>query len=363
MTRRPHHHAPDAKTNFNVGIQLMRGIAALLVVFHHSLEESRAAAPHLASDAFIRFGACGVDIFFVISGFIIYNVTYGRSQTNPERPGTFLLKRFLRIFPLYWICLALTLALWGSGHFFRSAHVDLPVFLSAVFLLPFRVQLFDVAWTLVYEMYFYYVFAATLALRNARLSVAVTVGVIASVIGLAQLLPPGTFRAEMSNPIALEFAFGLVLSHFVKSPLLRGKWIRYMWLPALVLFAIASTVAPSSGTAELQNGVRFWAWGVPALLIVASFIATPFGENLLTRLFLVLGNASYSVYLTHPFVMIALAFLLKGRLAASGVAAAWGLAMTAVAASLALGLLAHYWIERPVLARLRRRFELSPPMP
>jgi exopolysaccharide production protein ExoZ len=362
MTRGPAHPAPMPKTNFNLGIQLLRGIAALLVVFHHSLEESRALSPHIAPKWLILSGACGVDIFFVISGFIIYNVTYGRSKTKPEPPPVFLLKRFLRIFPMYWICLAATLALWSSGYFYKSMVMDFPRFLSALFLLPFGAPVIDVAWTLVFEMYFYYIFAITLAWRNATLSVFGTTAVIVAVVLASRFLPEGSLKQMLSNPIALEFAFGVILSHFISRPSLRARWLRYAWIPGVTLFAVASAVTPSDGTAGLQPAFRFFAWGVPALLVTASFIAIPFEKTFLTRLFLPVGNASYSLYLTHPFFMISFAFLLKGHLGRVP-ALAFPLVIVVVGASLAFGLFAHYWIERPVLARLRDRFELPPPMP
>ena len=362
MTRRSADPTPMPKTNFNLGIQLLRGIAALLVVVHHSLEESRALAPHIAPKWLILTGACGVDIFFVISGFIIYNVTYGRSKTNPESPPVFLLKRFLRIFPLYWICLAATLALWSSGYFYKSMQMDFPRFAGAIFLLPFRLPVIDVAWTLVYEMYFYYIFAITLAWRNAALSVFGTTAVIVAAVFASRFLPEGQWKNVLANPIALEFAFGVVLSHFMSRPALRARWVRLAWIPGALLFALAAAVTPSDGTAGLQPSFRFFAWGVPALLVTASFIAIPFAKTWLTRLFLPVGNASYSLYLTHPFFMISFAYLLKGHLGRSP-ALALPLVFAVVAASVAFGLLAHYGIERPVLARLRNRFELPPPMP
>jgi peptidoglycan/LPS O-acetylase OafA/YrhL len=130
----------------------------------------------------------------------------------------------------------------------------------------------------------------------------------------------------------------------------------------VILFAAASAVTPSEGTAGLLPPFRFFAWGLPALLVTASFIALPFEKTFFTRLCLPVGNASYSLYLTHPFFMISFAFLLKGHLGRSP-ALALPLVLLVVAASLAFGLFAHYAIERPVLARLRSRFELPPPMP
>jgi len=353
---------PPLKLKFNVGIQLLRGLAALLVVCHHSLEEARAISPALAPAWLIRAGAGGVDIFFIISGFIIYSVTYGRSATNPESPGVFLLKRFLRIFPIYWICLAATLALWGSGLFFRSLHLNPALFLASLFLLPARTQIIGVAWTLVFEMYFYYLFALTLTLRNARLSVLVTAGFIVAAIGLSRFLPAGSVRDMLSNPIALEFCYGLVLAHLIHEPFLRGAWLRHLWIPGLLLLGVSAAVAENDGfTSGIAPAVRFFAWGLPALLIAVSFITTPFRSTLFTRLFLPVGNGSYSIYLTHPLMMIGFAFLMKSRLA--GFPYPLLLVAIMVATCVAFGLAVHYLVEQPVLAKLRARFELSPPMP
>jgi peptidoglycan/LPS O-acetylase OafA/YrhL len=350
------------KLKFNVGIQLLRGLAALLVVSHHSLEEARAISPNLAPEWLIRAGAGGVDIFFIISGFIIYSVTYGRSATDPERPGVFLLKRFLRIFPIYWICLAATLALWASHLFFRGLHLNAGIVLSCVFLLPTKTQIIGVAWTLVFEMYFYYLFAVSLLLRNARLSVALTAGFILAAIGLSHFLPAGSWQDVLSNPIALEFCFGLVLSHFIHEPFLRGAWLRYLWLPGLVLMGVAAAYAENDGfTSGIAPAVRWFAWGIPALLVAVSFITIPFQKTLFTRLLLPVGNGSYSIYLTHPLMMIGFAFLIKTRLA--GFPHPLLLVAVMVATCLAFGLAVHYLVEQPVLARLRARFELSPPMP
>jgi exopolysaccharide production protein ExoZ len=115
------------------------------VVFHHSLEESLAISAKVAPAWLIRLGASGADIFFVISGFIIYSVTYGRDPRNPERASLFLLNRFTRIFHLYWICLLATLALWFSGHFYRSLYIDAQVVASSVFLLPSKTLIIGVA--------------------------------------------------------------------------------------------------------------------------------------------------------------------------------------------------------------------------
>jgi peptidoglycan/LPS O-acetylase OafA/YrhL len=96
------------------GIQILRGIAALAVIIHHSLEESNGALHRFSPDWLTTSGAAVVDIFFVISGFIMLHVSF-RTGRASLRPGQFLLRRITRIYPLYWLtCLgAVTIAAFG----------------------------------------------------------------------------------------------------------------------------------------------------------------------------------------------------------------------------------------------------------
>jgi exopolysaccharide production protein ExoZ len=340
-------------TSWNIGIQILRGIAATLVVFHHSLEESLAISANIAPEWLIRFGACGVDIFFVISGFIIYSVTYGREPRNPEQAPLFLLKRFIRIFPLYWICLLATLALWCSGYFYRSLHIDANIFASSVLLFPGRKLVVGVAWTLVYEMYFYYVFAITLYIRNARISVLTTTVFICAGFFWSKLLPEGSFKDFLSNPIALEFCFGLILAHFIHCQSLGGIWLRYMWLPGLILMAGGAAFAENKGsTAGLASNVRYLAWGLPALLVTVSFIRMQFDKSRLTKIFLPIGDASYSIYLTHPTMMTLFASLIRFHIL-KPIAYPIILPLLFVMVCIVFGFLIHYFIERPILVWLR----------
>jgi exopolysaccharide production protein ExoZ len=341
-------------TNWNSGIQILRGIAAALVVIHHSLEESLAIAPHIAPDWLIRLGAAGVDIFFVISGFIIYSVTYGREPRNPEPAPVFLTKRFIRIFPLYWTCLLVTLALWASGYFYRSLHIDATILGSSVFLLPSKTMILGVAWTLVYEMYFYYLFALTLFIRNALISILATIGLICTALLLSKLLPMGAFREFLSNPIAVEFCFGLLLSYVIHSKALGGAWLRYLWVPGMLLMAAGAAFARHSGTAGLDASVRFLAWGLPALLVTVSFIKMDFVKSLPTRMVLPIGDASYSIYLTHPLLMIVFASLIHSHLLRP-IPFPIVLPLFFAMVCLLFGLLVHYRIERPLLAWSRGR--------
>lgn len=342
--------------NWNFGIQILRGIAATLVVLHHSMEESLAVSPHILPKWAIAIGASGVDIFFVISGFIIYGVTYGRESRSREPATVFLLKRFIRIFPVYWICLFITLALWGSGLFYKNLPMDADIFGRSLFLLPCDKLIIYVSWTLVYELYFYYLFTITLFFRSARISVLATTLLIGLGILVGQILPEGALRHFLTNPIALEFCFGLTLSYFIHSPIFRGAWLRYLWLPGFILIALAAILIEnkSNSTAGPVMDLRYLAWGIPAVLVTLSFIKMRFDGAVVNRVLVPVGDASYSIYLTHPMVMIVYAFLMKHHvLRPIGVPII--LPLLAAGTCVVFGLLAHYFVECPILGWLRGR--------
>jgi exopolysaccharide production protein ExoZ len=117
------------------GIQIMRGNAASLVVLHHSLEESLASPiPPQSPDWLTTVGASGVDIFFVISGFIILHTSFPSDKPSLS-PMEFVKRRLSRIYPFYWFCLIVTLSLWSAG-LYRKLDPTLWTVVRAFLLLP-----------------------------------------------------------------------------------------------------------------------------------------------------------------------------------------------------------------------------------
>src|SRR6185312_14740355 len=132
--------------------------AALMVVFHHALEASRQAPLVPKSpDWLTTFGASGVDIFFVISGFIMFHVSFPAGGA-PVSPLSFLARRAARIYPFYWLCLMLAILFCVTGLQWTPPPTAATTLQSAL-LLPGDNFIIGVAWTLVYEMYFYVIFS------------------------------------------------------------------------------------------------------------------------------------------------------------------------------------------------------------
>lgn len=335
------------------GIQALRAIAALLVVLHHALEESMAAAVPFSPDWFTTFGAAGVDIFFVISGFIMLYVSFpdGRAAASPL---SFLIKRITRIYPFYWFCIALVLVLWTAG-FYRSLQLDADTLIRSILLFPNERLVIGVAWTLVYEMYFYLVFAATLIFRKPLISLLGTSATILILSGIGQFAPDPAVRAFLTNPISLEFCFGLFLAYVYQRWSGAYSAGRLLWIPGFGMLMLAAWLVPHADTNGLPGSSRVFAWGIPAALITLSFLYTKPSSMPFRQVMVLLGDASYAIYLAHPFVMIAYAKLLRGSLATLP---QLPLIPLVVLLSSGLGLLLHYSVERRLIHIFRRLFGL-----
>jgi exopolysaccharide production protein ExoZ len=167
------------------GIQILRAVAAIAVVLHHALEQSNGASGRFSPDWLTTAGAAGVDIFFVISGFIMLHVSFLPRRPVPSA-GTFLFRRATRIYPLYWLCCIAILLISAAG-FLSSHRYSVSKIISSMLLLPGE-TIIGVSWTLVYEMYFYFVFASTLWLRSLFATMLTTTVVIIMVLSTASMM-------------------------------------------------------------------------------------------------------------------------------------------------------------------------------
>ena len=300
-----------------ISIQCLRFAAASAVVL-----------THCASGKFL-FGAFGVDIFFVISGFIITKVM-GRREALP-----FLKDRFSRIYPIYWVCLIPLVVVDWDGDVLRL--------LTSVTLWPvfgeFRRSYLAVGWTLHFEMLFY--LGATLVLwRRAMLPLVLLAYATALVGGLMTGQPVLGF---VGSPMILEFLMGVGIA-LLPSTQLRGSGVVVVLLGAVA--AIWGSNADFGIIQNAFNGVTAWrwaVWGIPAAIIVWG--AMQFEGTLKGPLFkfgAAGGDASYALYLSHP-VFLLLAPTNPYILLALG-----------PPVLIALGFAVHYWIEKPLLHMVRR---------
>ncbi|AWN55832.1 acyltransferase [Methylobacterium sp. 17Sr1-1] len=342
-------------------MQILRALAALMVAAGHAQFEvagvaARAGIPY-APAAWLPWPA-GVDVFFVISGFIIVHAAsplHGRADAR----RTFLAHRIARVVPLYWLATTLYLGLALLRPGLLGAGAEGPAALAASYLFwPMAradgaVQpLYSLGWTLNYEMAFYVLFALTLPLGPRR-SVLAVLALLAGLVVLGQAAGPlPVAPAFWSDPIVLEFACGAALA------LARQEGWR---LPGPVRLALAiAGLAVLALAGEAPALPRCLAWGGPAALLVAAAALGPAGTaGAGLRPFVLLGDASYALYLAHPFVVRGVRVVAE----AAGLAAPLGpgplTVLMLVLAGLA-ALLLHRIVERPLTRAARALLEPAP---
>lgn len=333
------------------GLQALRALAALMVVVHHALEESLYAhAAPAAPDWVTTAGAAGVDLFFVISGFIMLTIAFPAAGA-PDAPLRFLSKRIARIYPLYWLAAAAVLAAWSIGFYDSLALTGASIFRSLL-LLPSDPLLVGVAWTLVHEVNFYVLFALTLFFRNPAVSLCGVAALLLFQALASSLLADAAARTFLSSPIVLEFCFGLALGLAYRAWRFSGAALQSLACLSFAALLAAPIFIAHGSTGGLDPSDRIWAWGAPALIIVAASLRWRLGASALGRFCVRLGDASYAIYLFHPFVMLAYAKALRsfGPLAE---APQLPLVALAAAASAALGLAVHVLIERRLTGAAR----------
>jgi exopolysaccharide production protein ExoZ len=300
-------------------VQGLRAVAALLVVWTHSIDAAEAYGPTRQAGFFhlAGFGACGLDIFFVISGFIVSLVAARAVEKKEQSAGQFLSRRFTRIYPLYWILTAVVILEAELGRHPMVWH-SVP-WLPTVLLLPsitypLASPVLSLGWSLVFEMYFYFVLAAWMALAPRHL----VRGTILFLAGMVSLGTAMGFKRPLlvlwANPVLLEFLFGCLVG--VAYARLRGSGagserLHHVakigaWLTAIGAAALTVTLFTGYGTANFQglvlNGESSWlrvgVWGVPSvLLVLGAVLWSPAMQSLPARILVFLGDASYSIYL------------------------------------------------------------------
>lgn len=332
-----------------LNVQMLRAIAAFLVVFVH-LETLALMAGLPAGSTF--FGNSGVDLFFVISGLIMVMTTAGGRQT----PLGFLRNRLTRIAPLYWtITLAVFAIALVAPSLMQSTTADPLHLLKSLAFIPsargdgqMHPTVF-VGWTLNYEMMFYVLFALGMMLPGRWLGLAFTGALLVAAVAAGLLLKPHSRVLQFYfQPVILEFgagmALGVLLPRLPSVPGWRGPAVG-LGLAAFVVMLAGGWLWP-----QLDRALIF---GVPAVVIVAcAVVAERSGLAARQGWVQLLGAASYATYLTHFFCTQAVVKAAE-RLHA-GPALAVALAPLAFLLVAMAGIAAHRGLELPLTEVARR---------
>jgi exopolysaccharide production protein ExoZ len=334
--------------NYVLPIQYLRGVAALLVVLHHLGGQS----PVLTRFIDFEFGTSGVDIFFVISGFIITLTTNAKTS-----PSMFIFRRIIRVVPLYWILTLLMSALWTfRPDIFKTLNVSFVNLFQSLFFIPHYSSSFPdrvwpllvPGWTLNYEMFFYAVFALLLYLPARYRQLALTT-VFVFIVSTFYLWGPfhGAALNIYTSPLLLEF--------------LAGAWIARAWVNKKLQFSISlSLFLMVLGLVMLVVrdipllGVYTHILGA-ILVVLGSLNIQLKGRK--SFLLANLGNSSYSLYLTHIFTLGVFGLLWrKLTLDSASTPLAICFALTSLVGCILVGWITYKYVEAPLTRKLNKAF-------
>lgn len=334
-----------SSVNKIISIQILRGIAALLIVFAHTLHDTS----QITNESWLinfyglpQFGYVGLDLFFVISGFIMILI-HGNDFLKPKAARIFIVKRIIRIVPLYWLftIFAASLLLFLPELFSKGKVFDIEHFLASLLFFPWYNSAGDlfpvlaVGWTLNVEMYFYAVFALTLILSKKYFLFSISFILIFGVLIFNIINVSFTYFLMIGKPILLEFLIGVYIGWLYREKIKIKK--PRVWL-SVSLFIIFSNVF-----LDIDEAYRVIYKGIPSAILIYSLLSleSEYGCKYCNKYLIILGNASYSIYITHPF-------LYKGAIKLFGNLHPDLLILCSILCSIFGGILIYYAIEKPM---------------
>jgi exopolysaccharide production protein ExoZ len=333
-------------------LQVTRGVAANLVVLSHLVPiEPRYTGGHILPTCSF-YGMAGVDIFFVLSGFIMVAVA-GKGIGAIQ----FLWRRAARVYPAYWLVSLLILAICLAKPAWAGIWWPNSVWRSFLLVPDSQWPLLAIGWTLIHEVYFYLIFAALLALR-IPLSIGLLgwgfVLLIVTILG-GDYVTSFPLGRVLTSPLTAEFMLGAAIGILYDQKNMRGA----AWAGPIGLAMLAASIVFVAPALALANNTHFGAWrvvlfGIPAALIIYWLAAleqkaarTP------PRLLVALGDWSYATYLTHLLVLFAFGRMIHA-LAPLGVMSGLVLIVVGLLAANLTGAVMFRFFERPTLKMLNR---------
>jgi exopolysaccharide production protein ExoZ len=336
-------------------VQGLRAIAAVLVVFVHLSGSHGFTAENFGGvnplGFLYGFGNAGVDLFFAISGFIMI-VTTSRLEHTPRNAGIFLLKRAARIYPTYiLVTVGILLARQVIPGF--GGNGESPDVLASLLLLPQdSMPVLFVGWTLVYEMYFYLWFTASiLAPKTWQMPIMLAWGLLTVALALT-VQTDNPFLALAAGPLNLEFLFGVIVGKLALSGRLALPPAFIAVGAAWVLATYFVFLQPGDNLPNTWTRVLFV--GIPMALVLYGFVGIESRGRVLPDWINNFGDSSYALYLTHVLALKVAGIALGIALPSGNLWAVVGAAL-ALAACCVAAVFFRKWVEDPLRKLAEKR--------
>lgn len=333
-------------------LHLLRVIAALGVVYFHTTSD---AGLGLDWDV----GSRGVDVFFVISGFII-------AYIGTSKPEQFFRRRLIRVVPFYWAATLVVFAVVTvAPHVFRTTTSSVPHLVASLLFIPHELKgemmpTLLLGWSLNFEMFFYVLFAMALGISQ-KYSPLVCVGwIVAFVVAIHTVASGNAITDFYARPIVLEFCYGIGVFYLVSWCSARKDRLALLGaLRGVLLLVLAGSLVALNVLEQYYRDEipRYLIAGIPSFFIVASALLLEriWGITTNNRLIYLLGEASYIIYLVHPYIIFTVLRVVVKDASALPSPVLAGLIAGLLALTSAIAIAIHVWFEKPVMAYLRAR--------
>lgn len=333
-------------TNNIKSIQIIRAIASTSVVYYHI-------------GSIPIFGSFGLDIFFVISGFVMAMVI-----EDGQGSKIFAINRISRIIPLYWILTTcLLIVSYVKPEILNSTTANIENYVKSILFIPYFKEngalhpMLAVGWTLNYEMFFYFcIWLATILERKIYIQITVAL-LVASFLLLGNLSTNTVIHGFFGNSIVFEFVFGIVTFKIYKARLIKN-----MGKISLLITAIISYIAMVLVEINEFQITRVFIYGIPSFIFVLSvieleksnFVTNSYFSNVLADI----GDASYATYLSHLFIVEGTRKILFQKLNLINPYTPLGVVFI-ILTSLAIGQILYAILDKPLSKYLKRKLQAA----
>jgi peptidoglycan/LPS O-acetylase OafA/YrhL len=328
-------------------LQILRAVAATSVVYWHI-------------GSFPRFGFFGVDVFFVLSGFVMAMVV-----ANGQNPRNFVMSRATRIVPLYWLLTTCRFSLSAlTPALLNSPAANLSEYIKSLLFIPYFKgnggfqPVLSVGWTLNYEMFFYLCMALAMFASRKRYILLTSGFIFVSYVCFGKLLHSDVANTFFGRAIVFEFLLGMFAFRIWQQKYLMRLPKQLLIATGLLAFVFMATVQSMEVGAD-----RFILYGIPSVFLVLSAVClegqlSSVSHQMIRRLASI-GDASYATYLSHLYVVEGFKRVLLSRFKLIDPHGLLGVLLI-LAASLCVGQIIYKFIDNPLRILLKRQLRSQP---